>query len=144
MKANGRFISIEAKLIEKALKSHGRQYLAGNLGLPQDIEHVPDKELEIGITSYSEKTSEKPHWHPVQWEYQYVLAGETTYINVITKETYTYRAGDFYAILPEICYAQHSMAGTEILFIKRPAINDKTMCKNCRRKGCPARLEQHG
>jgi hypothetical protein len=47
------------------------------------------------------------------------------YANVITGEKYEYKEVDFYAIYPEICYDQVSDAGTKILFIKTPSVNDK-------------------
>lgn len=42
-----------------------------------------------------------------------------------TSEVHTFRKGDFFAILPHTAYAQTGTAGTKILFIKTPSINDK-------------------
>lgn len=126
MKNNGKFIKISKEEIEKALEVTNRQYLVGHLGLPQIINHIDEKDLEIGISYYREDNSYEPaHWHPIQKEYQYVLQGQTVYTNVVTGEKYEYREGDFYAIYPEICYEQVCSANTKILFIKVPSINDK-------------------
>lgn len=126
MKNNGKFIKISQDEIEKALQTTSRQYFVGNLKLPQIINHIHDPDIEIGISSYLHDDTEEPaHWHPVQKEFQYVLTGRTVYTNVITGETYEYKAGDFYAIYPEICYKQVSEKGTKILFIKIPSIHDK-------------------
>lgn len=141
MNNDGRFIGTPGHDIAEVVRRLGRQYLAGNLQRPQELPFVKDVQVEIGITHYEGTANELPHWHTRQREYQYMLAGSTRYRNVITGETYEYRAGDFYAILPEVCYSQESQPGTTILFIKHPAINDKIVCRNCRRENCPARLE---
>lgn len=126
MKNNGKFVKISHKEIDEALQTTTRQYFVGNLKLPQQINHIHDLDIEIGISSYTEDNAEEPaHWHPIQKEFQYVLSGRTIYTNVVTGETHEYKAGDFYAIFPEICYKQNSDKGTKILFIKIPSINDK-------------------
>lgn len=142
MNHNGKFKDIKKEFIEKAFKETDRQYFVGNLGLPQILDHIDEKDIEIGITSYDSETYEKPHWHPVQKEFQYMLSGETTYKDVLTGEEITYNKGDFYSIYPEICYEQWSKPSTSILFIKVPAINDKMVCKHCDKGNCPSRLEQ--
>jgi quercetin dioxygenase-like cupin family protein len=126
LKNNGKFIGINNQSINEALEKTSRQYLVGNLKLPQLIQHIDESDLEIGISYYKEENSyESAHWHPVQKEFQYVLSGRTVYTNVVTGEKYEYKEGDFYAIYPEICYDQVSDAGTKILFIKTPSVNDK-------------------
>lgn len=126
MRNNGKFIKISQDEIEHALQTTSRQYFVGDLKLPQIIQHIHDPDIEIGISSYeSADTEESAHWHPIQKEFQYVLSGRTVYTNVVTGEKYEYKAGDFYAIYPEICYKQVSEQGTRILFIKIPSINDK-------------------
>jgi 8-oxo-dGTP diphosphatase len=126
LKNNGKFISINKQSINEALEKTSRQYLVGNLKLPQLIQHIDESDLEIGISYYKKDNSyESAHWHPFQKEFQYVLSGRTVYTNVITGEKYEYKEGDFYAIYPEICYEQVSDAGTKILFIKTPSVNDK-------------------
>jgi uncharacterized cupin superfamily protein len=142
MKGNGEFLGVTAEQIQAVLELHTRQYLVGNLGRPQELPHVPDEHVEIGITHYVEATPEAPHWHPLQREYQYVLSGLTRYREVERGTEHIYRAGDFYAILPEVCYTQDSEPGTRILFVKHPAINDKVTCRSCDRANCTARVEQ--
>lgn len=125
MKNNGKFIAIRKEAIDQALQSNTRQYLVGNLKLPQLLEHIQDDAIEIGISAYPKEKTESAHWHPIQKEFQYVLSGRTVYTNVVTGEKYEYQTGDFYAIYPEICYQQVCQPGTKILFIKIPSINDK-------------------
>lgn len=48
-------------------------------------------------------------------------------MDVDTGEVYEFKQGDFYAILPGTAYAQRVKAGTKILFIKTPSINDKEL-----------------
>ena len=141
MKGDGEFAGILAGEIQAAIERHVRQYLAGNLSRPQELPFVPDKHLEIGITSYINRTAEAPHWHSLQREYQYVLSGKTHYQEVVGGVEHAYQAGDFYAILPQICYTQDSTPGTTILFIKHPAIDDKVVCRHCDRANCPGRRE---
>jgi len=141
MKSNGEFVGISGEEIEAVLERHVRQYLVGNLKRPQELAFVSDDRLEIGITSYREPTAEAPHWHSLQREYQYVVCGTTRYREVIGGAEHVYKAGDFYAILPEICYTQDSVPGTTILFIKHPSIDDKVSCRHCDRENCPGRGE---
>ena len=120
-----KIIKIENKEIQKSLENTTRQYFAGNLSKPQEIQFIRDERLEIGISSYPKHISEPTHVHSIATEYQYMISGWTEYMDVETGEIYEFRKGDFYAILPETAYAQRVKAGTNILFIKTPSINDK-------------------
>lgn len=119
------FKMLSNKNIEKSLHGNTRQYLAGQLKLPQILDHIDDPNIEIGITDYDEYFIEQPHWHKVAYEYQYVLSGETKYLDLSTGGEYYYKQGDFFRIEPHTTYAQKSVAGTRILFIKTPPGNDK-------------------
>jgi len=121
----GKIIKIENNQIAKAMEGVTRQYLVGNLKLPQKLEHIKSEELEIGISSYSKYTEEPPHKHSTATEYQYVLSGWTKYIDTESMVEYEFKKGDFYAIETNTSYAQKCKAGTNILFIKVPSINDK-------------------
>lgn len=111
--------------IEKSLNQTTRQYLVGQLKLPQILNHIDDPNIEIGITDYDEYFMEQPHWHKVAYEYQYVLSGETKYLDITNGEEHCYKQGDFFRIEPHTTYAQKSIAGTRIMFIKTPPGNDK-------------------
>lgn len=123
----GHIITIKNEAIEKVLKSVSRQYLAGDLKRPQELEFVRDKHLEIGITDYSEYATEPVHFHTEAVEYQYMLSGWTEYMDADTGEIYEFRKGDFYCIEKNTAYAQKSKKGTRILFIKVPSVNDKNV-----------------
>ena len=71
----GNIIKIESREIAKAMEGVTRQYLVGNLKLPQKLQHIKSEELEIGISSYPKYTEEPPHKHSKATEYQYVLSG---------------------------------------------------------------------
>lgn len=119
------FKKLTARDIESALTGTTRQYLVGQLKMAQSLAHIDDGNLEIGITSYKDYMKEPPHWHKVAYEYQYMISGETKYLDIETgTETY-YTTGDFYRIEPGTKYAQKSLSGTTILFIKTPPGNDK-------------------
>ena len=123
----GKIIKIDNKDIQKSLEGTTRQYFAGNLSKPQEIEFIRDERLEIGISSYPKHISEPTHVHSIATEYQYMISGWTEYMDVETGEIYEFKKGDFYAILPGTAYAQRVKAGTKILFIKTPSINDKQL-----------------
>lgn len=123
----GRITKISNAEITGALKDTTRQYLAGNLSKPQQVEFICDERLEIGISSYPCHQSEPTHVHKVATEYQYMISGWTEYMDVETGETYEFRKGDFYAIFPGTAYSQRVKAGTSILFIKVPSVNDKEL-----------------
>ncbi len=119
------FSKLIASAISEALQGTTRQYLTGRLNLPQLLAHIDDVNIEIGITDYKEYTVETPHTHRVAFEYQYMISGETKYLDTDTNEETYYAAGDFYRIEPGTKYAQKSLGGTTILFIKTPPGNDK-------------------
>ena len=133
------FKIIGSEEIKKSLTSATRQYLVGHLERPQELKHLDSGELEIGITSYKKITEEEPHWHKFANEYQLVLQGETSYCDLTNGEVINLRCGDFYLIESGTCYSQESEAGTIILFIKVPSINDKMKCRDCLRD-CSARI----
>ena len=119
------FKKIESASIQDSLKQTTRQYLTGQLKLPQALSHIDDENIEIGITDYKHYTPEAPHWHKVAYEYQYMINGETKYIDIDSGEETHYVTGDFFRIEPHTKYAQKSKAGTIILFVKTPPGNDK-------------------
>ena len=123
----GKIIVIRNPEIEKTLESTTRQYFAGNLSRPQELPFIRDERLEIGISSYPDYTYEPAHRHSTATEYQYIISGWTEYMDTDTGEIYTFRKGDFYTILPGTSYAQKVKAGTAILFIKTPSVNDKEL-----------------
>ena len=121
----GRIIKIPNAVIVDALRTTTRQYFVGNLSKPQTISFIRDERLEVGISSYPNHQSEPTHIHMVATEYQYMISGWTEYMDVDTGSIYEFKKGDFYAITPNTAYAQRVKAGTSILFIKVPSINDK-------------------
>jgi 8-oxo-dGTP diphosphatase len=113
--------------IEAVLSATSRQYLVGDLKRPQELEFQADSRLEIGITAYALPASEDPHGHTAATEFQYVLSGMTEYLDIDTGEEHAFRTGDFYSIEYPTRYAQRSKAGTRILFVKVPSLDDKVV-----------------
>jgi 8-oxo-dGTP diphosphatase len=121
-----KILKISGQEIDQALRNVTRQYLVGDLQKPQALQHVPSSLIEIGITRYeNEGMLEAPHRHEQAFEFQYMTAGVTAYLDLTTAEERVFRKGDFYVIEPGVAYAQKSAPGTEILFIKVPPGNDK-------------------
>ena len=83
---------------------------------------VPTNPIPTFTTSFE---SAAPHPHKQAFEFQYVTAGLTAYLDLSTGVEYVFRKCDFYVIEPGVAYAQKSAPGTEILFIKVPPGNDK-------------------
>ena len=123
----GKIIKINNADIVDALKKTTRQYFVGNLSRPQEITFIKDDRLEIGISNYPAYQSEPTHRHEVATEYQYMISGWTEYMDVESGEVYEFKQGDFYAIEPGTSYSQRVKAGTSILFIKVPSVNDKQL-----------------
>ena len=121
-----KILKISGQEIDQALRNVTRQYLVGDLQKPQALQHVPSSLIEIGMARYeNEGKLEPPHRHKQAFEFQYMMAGLTAYLDLTTAEERVFRKGDFYVIEPGVVYAQKSAPGTEILFIKVPPGNDK-------------------
>ena len=121
-----KILKIGGQEIDQALQNVTRQYLVGDLQKPQALQHVPSSLIEIGITRYeNEGKLEPPHRHQQAFEFQYMTSGLTAYLDLTTAVEHVFRKGDFYVLEPGVVYAQKSMPGTEILFIKVPPGNDK-------------------
>jgi quercetin dioxygenase-like cupin family protein len=117
---------IQSKIIENALQKNDRQYLAGDLKLPQELSHIFDADIEVGITKYNKYTVEQPHMHPWTTEYTYIVEGETKYVDIISKREYHFKKGDFYIIRNNTVTTEKSLPGTMIVAVKVPGGNDKT------------------
>ena len=123
----GQIIKISSADMRNALQNATRQYYVGDLSRPQTIEFLQDTRVEIGLSCYQECQSEQAHIHHIATEYQYVVCGWTEYLDVRSGEIHEFKTGDFYAITPGTEYAQRVKAGTKILFIKVPSVNDKSI-----------------
>jgi 8-oxo-dGTP pyrophosphatase MutT (NUDIX family)/uncharacterized cupin superfamily protein len=111
--------------IEASLLNQTRQYLVGNLANPQTLAHIPDTDIEVGISDYRNATFESAHKHARAKEYQYVLKGMTEYLDLDGDTAHRFVAGDFFVIYPGTSYLQRIKRDTRILFFKYPAGNDK-------------------
>ncbi len=123
----GDFIKISKEEIERAFAGERRQYFVGDLKMPQNMTFLPSSEVEIALTAYDEYATEDAHVHSVAKEYQYVISGKTKYMNTDTKKIHEFKEGDFYAVYAGTPYAQKAVAGTKIIVVKEPSINDKQM-----------------
>lgn len=123
------FKIIRSQNIEKSLSKTKRQYLAGNLSLPQILEYIHSVDIEIGISNYKGGEFEEAHFHPKQTEFELVLWGSTEFYDISNSEIHKLGEGDFFFIEPGLKYAQKILEKTRILFVKVPAINDKTLCE---------------
>jgi 8-oxo-dGTP diphosphatase len=119
-------VKISSNEIDEALDGNTRQYLVGDLKMPEKLRHIPSSLIEIGITRYGPNGgTETTHTHKQAFEFQYVTSGLTAYLDTVKGEEHVFRAGDFYLIEHGVVYAQKSAPNTEILFIKVPPGDDK-------------------
>ncbi len=121
------FQFLRRSAIETSLSGTHRQYLAGNLKVPQQLAHIPDEDIEFGITDYPDYDWEAAHSHVRAREFQYVLKGMTEYRDLDSGEVHRFCAGDFYVIYPGTKYIQRVKQNSRILFAKLPAGNDKVL-----------------
>lgn len=121
----GHIETLRAAEIEDSLRHSTRQYLAGDLKLPQQLGFLLDRNVEIGISSYPHYRWEQPHYHTVTSEYCYILEGETKYIDLSDGSELLFRAGDFYILRRDTPYLQKCKPGCRLLFAKVPGCNDK-------------------
>lgn len=121
----GQIESLWAEEIAQSLAHSSRQYLAGDLKLPQELHFLRDTAVEVGINHYTTYKWELPHYHTVTSEYCYMLAGETKYIDLSDGREYNFRTGDFYILRRDTPYLQKCLPGFHMLFVKVPGLNDK-------------------
>ena len=110
----GKIIKIKNNDIENILLEVSRQYLVGNLKRPQKLDFIKDNNLEIGITNYSQYSTEVAHFHTEAVEYQYMLSGWTKYLDIETGIEYEFKKGDFFCIEKNTIYAQKSKNVVEV------------------------------
>ncbi len=113
--------------LDSALEKDYRQYLTGHLANPRpNLKHIDD-DIEIGMTFYREFTADTPHVHPVCVEHAYILSGSVM-VRLLDGRgaEYTLREGDFFVLPAGIPYVSKNAAGTRVLFVKSPGMNDKT------------------
>lgn len=122
---NGRIEILRAEEINRSLEHNTRQYLAGDLKLPQELHFLRDTAVEIGLNRYPDYKRELPHYHTDTSEYCYVIAGETKYVDLSNGTEYHFRSGDFYILRKNTPYIQKCLPGLRMLFMKVPGVNDK-------------------
>lgn len=116
---------IKGSDIDSVLRKKDREYLVGNLTRPQDLQHIVDEDVEIGISDYEKSNVDQPHFHPCISEYQYILKGEIVVFDLENMESYELSAGDFYAVPKGNRRIQLSKANSRILFVKNTSMDDK-------------------
>ncbi len=114
--------------INRALKKQYRQYLCGHLKKPQPFLEYIEDDIEVGISHYQDFQADQPHVHPVCVEHTYVLEGCVRFRLLDgSGEMFELRQGDFFILPSNTPYATKNAAGTRVLFIKAPGINDKQL-----------------
>lgn len=121
----GHIETIDGEEIARSLEHSTRQYLTGDLKLPQQLRFLYDPEVEVGISGYPYYRWEHPHYHTLTAEYCYILEGETKYIDLSENTEHCFTAGDFYILRRNTPYLQKSKPGCRLLFVKVPGVNDK-------------------
>ena len=107
------------------LDSSKRVYLCGKLDNPDLKSHCPTDGLEIGISKYADYTAELPHYHSLNYEYNYVVHGSVKVFVLGEGKEYLLREKDLFVIAPHMGYVTKCSPDTEVLFVKYPGGNDK-------------------
>ena len=113
--------------IKESLDFSFRQYLVGNLKGKQELQHIHDEDVEVGISFYKEFKADVPHIHREVTEYQFILEGYSEIKNLSNNEVIQLNEGDFYIVYKGTPYAQKCSKNTKIIFFKNPGINDKVI-----------------
>ena len=116
---------LQNKTISESMLSNERQYLLGWLSLPQELHHVENPDIAIGLIEYKEFSHDIPHIHSVISESQYMLDGHAAVLNLDTMEETVVSKGDFFYIPVNTPHVMKAHAGTKFIFIKSKCINDK-------------------
>lgn len=118
---------INSSDIETSVSNNYRQYFVGDLKREQELEHIYDKKIEVGMSLYKSFKADQPHSHTYATEFLYILSG-TYKLCIKTDMGLKYEElnqGDFFAIPKLTPYASKACANTKVLFIKAPGLNDK-------------------
>ena len=67
------FDIICSKDIDESLIYEERQYLTGDLSIPQVLEYIKDENVEIGISRCKGYKIENPHYHTKVSEYHLII-----------------------------------------------------------------------
>ena len=86
---------------------------------------ISDKKINIGLGEHLRYGWEKPHYHTISTEYQYVIRGSAKYVDLELNKEYLVSKGDFFVIYPNTRYILKAQKGCTIIFVKCPAVNDK-------------------
>ena len=117
--------TLKGEIIQHALTHSKRVYLCGQLAQSQEFEHINNDGLEIGVSYYQTFTSDAPHFHASNNEYNIVLQGELKAYLYHEHKEYIFREGDLFLIEPNMPYVVKAQAGTKVMFVKSPGGNDK-------------------
>lgn len=113
--------------IDKGFVGAQRTYLCGDLKKQPKSDYIHTDGYEIGITEYKVFTGEKPHYHSLNNEYNYVIEGNIKVLLINEKREMSFGAGDLFVITPNEPYVCKGLAGTRVIFSKVPGGNDKVL-----------------
>jgi glyoxylate utilization-related uncharacterized protein len=116
---------LKNKTISESMLLNERQYLLGELSLPQELHHIKDPDIAIGFIEFKEFSHDIPHIHTVISESQYMLDGHAALLNLDTMEETVVSKGDFFYIPSNTPHVMKAKAGTKFIFIKSRCMNDK-------------------
>lgn len=119
--------TINGNIIRDILSKQNRIYLSGNLNRNQPFEHIKTSDLEIGISNYQDFTSDMPHEHIWNNEYNIILQGEIKVYIFNEHMEYIFHKDDLFLIEPNMQYIVKANKDTQVLFIKSPGGNDKKL-----------------
>ncbi len=116
---------LKNKAISESMLFNERQYMLGELSLPQELRYIENPDIAIGLIEFKEFSHDIPHIHSIISESQYMIDGHAALLNLDTMEETVVSRGDFFYIPQNTPHVMKAQAGTKFIFIKSKCINDK-------------------
>ncbi len=117
-------------------------FLVGDLQMPTPHPFVRDERLEFIYCNYQPGDTGIFHWHRTATEYEFVIVGNLSYLDVGTQQLHYFQTGDFIVIPPSICVYRKVHQPTTTLTVKVPSLAEKVYCAQCQRD-CSSRIEPY-
>lgn len=113
--------------INAALARSYRIYLSGHLGNPEFGINYLDVTPECGFSQYDSYAADRPHFHKYNYEFNYIIKGQTKVLYIDTMEEFLIPEGGLFIIQPNQPYVTKHQPDTRVIFFKSPGGNDKEL-----------------
>jgi mannose-6-phosphate isomerase-like protein (cupin superfamily) len=130
---SGNVVRIGREEYQDSLAGMRHLFLVGDLKRPTPAPFIRDQHLEMVYCEYQAGDVEAFHWHSVVTEYEFVIEGKLSIIEVDSSQEHILSTGDMFAIPPNACVCRAFLQPTRTMTIKVPSCSDKINCPLCER-----------